>query len=271
MFCWVLQNKALGKKSKHNTVINGHKVATGANSSSANNAEHEDATTPQKLKQSPSPKKTSLESIIPRLSSYDGFNHPFKTVLERNIEIENRKMKDLVLNSYTCEDADSEAGQMDTASESAASDAASSSATTDASANANNIQEQTSGYSVHRRRRGRKTQAEIAYMEAFANIAQSTSTESALLSRVSKSSSSPSQRNNNINNNTQPKNVVDKVTLDSMKKRQVSITQLKSSVNSYFGAANRLAYGERFKVLARRINRQGKVQYLVEWEGGVIG
>lgn len=47
----------------------------------------------------------------------------------------------------------------------------------------------------------------------------------------------------------------------------MSMDDLKSSVNSYFGAATRIAAGERFSVKAKRIGPTGRTQYLIEWEG----
>ncbi|XP_022906508.1 polycomb protein Pcl [Onthophagus taurus] len=47
----------------------------------------------------------------------------------------------------------------------------------------------------------------------------------------------------------------------------ISMDDLKSSVNSYFGAGTRIAAGERFNVKAKRIGPTGKMEYLIEWEG----
>ncbi|XP_066245348.1 polycomb protein Pcl [Euwallacea similis] len=47
----------------------------------------------------------------------------------------------------------------------------------------------------------------------------------------------------------------------------IDMEDLKTSVNIYFGAANRIAAGERFNVKAKRVGPTGKLEYLLEWEG----
>lgn len=59
----------------------------------------------------------------------------------------------------------------------------------------------------------------------------------------------------------------DSLTLEAVHNTHISFHDLKSSVHSYFGAANRIANGERFNVLARRVTPNGKIQHLIEWEG----
>lgn len=46
-----------------------------------------------------------------------------------------------------------------------------------------------------------------------------------------------------------------------------SMQDLKTSVRSYFGAANRIGAGERFTLIGKRQTDNGNLQYLIEWDG----
>lgn len=45
------------------------------------------------------------------------------------------------------------------------------------------------------------------------------------------------------------------------------VSELQTSLTMYFNAANRIANGENFVIRGKRINADGEVQYLIEWEG----
>lgn len=49
--------------------------------------------------------------------------------------------------------------------------------------------------------------------------------------------------------------------------QDVALVDLQSTVNQYFGAANRIASGENYVVRGKRISPEGRVDYLIEWEG----
>lgn len=93
------------------------------------------------------------------------------------------------------------------------------------------------------------------------NNATSSQTISQNLSFTNIQNNIDSHMNSQRLRNSQSNSVNDQWnTLDDMQ-------DLKSSVHSYFGTANRIATGEKFSFAGKRITDSGKLQYLIEWEG----
>ena len=218
-----------------------------------------------------SPAKNTLDKFIPRPTNYEGTNHPFKTVLERNAEIEHTKLKERLLNSYATSSMNSEADSEsfgDSLVSETDSDNYSVAQPEDAAQAQDYIMQ------VRRHKRGRPSKAEVAALNALATAAAAKNRSSQRNGKQKVNTMIQTSIRNGqaaVKPRVQAKNVLDKRQLDGMSKREVPFTQLRSSVNTYFGAANRLATGETFVVQAKRITPDGKVQYLVEWEGGIIG
>ena len=48
-------------------------------------------------------------------------------------------------------------------------------------------------------------------------------------------------------------------------KQKSPLQKLESTVSGYFGGANRIAEGEKFTVLAKRLTSDGRLEYLIDW------
>lgn len=222
--------------------MNGHS----GDSAVCNGVGRDEKLTPGRRTPNSKDRMRTLDSIIPWPQDYEGSNHPFKTVLEQQEEAHNSKLRAHFINSYhtACTNG------MDTETDSFAD-------TTDSDCTTPTEENPTRPLGTQldakkKKKPGRKSKQDLALIAAIQ--AKKERDQEELENLLVKKPRGVRR------------NVVDKSTLDAVAKREVPITQLKSSVRCYFGAADRLANGERYKVLARRVTPDGKMQYLVEWE-----
>ncbi|XP_067660727.1 metal-response element-binding transcription factor 2-like isoform X1 [Haliotis asinina] len=182
----------------------------------------------------------TLDSIIPPPINFEGSNHPFKTVVERNEEIAKHerlraRLLDLSRLNSDCDNSsqcslDSSQFSVDDESIDLISE---------------DFEEEEQPEELPKKRSRRKNQKYDAMLDGYAR-----------------------KRPKKIWGLPHPvKNVVDPRAIHAVRAQEVNFQSLKSSVKQYFGAADRLAHGEKFHVLARRVTPGSKVQYLVEWEG----
>jgi hypothetical protein len=248
--------------------------------SSSNNYTHTSGTSKPPANTTDSPAKISLDHVIPCPSNFYGVNHPFKTILERDEELEDVKMKERILSSFsTCNGVLTAESASDSCTDSHIETESDSVSLTLSESNASEPipakKKKSRTFNLHsllrikRKKRGRPSKAEIQALEARVEAAEKMGITDS--NYILKSCPASSNNTPKAERKVRAKNVVDKSTLDSMSEKQVSMTQLQSSVNNYFGATSRIATGEGFKVLARRVTPSGKYQYLVEWEGGIVG
>ena len=100
----------------------------------------------------------------------------------------------------------------------------------------------------------RKTQKDICLLDAASHLASERGVDLNMCSNTTTSGLHSRQ------------DVLEKSTLDGISGRGVSITDLRTTVGNYFGAAERLDSGEQFHVQGRRITEDGRVQYLIQWQ-----
>lgn len=79
-------------------------------------------------------------------------------------------------------------------------------------------------------------------------------------------SNSNSNINNNSNNTTSTNKMINGTSPIKLN-GTVDKKSMKSSFNIYFGIANRIANGENFTIKGKRISIDGRLQYLIEWDG----
>lgn len=190
----------------------------------------------------------SLDSIIPLLHSYAGHNHPFKTTLEQTQELEKQKLKSEWLRSYQ--------NGYDTDSTSQSSQTED----TDKEQMDANQNLAVNGWCVRRKHRRKVSHHQNS--DAIAIKVKTEPLDADDLDELTSPSHTCAVTRSFKNNN-----VVDTATIEALGSKEVSVQHLRSSVRHYFGRSERLAQGEQFQVIAKRVTPDNKVQYLLEWDG----
>ncbi|XP_069121964.1 metal-response element-binding transcription factor 2-like isoform X2 [Argopecten irradians] len=193
-------------------------------------------------------RKASLENIIPVPSDFETFNHPFKTELEQKQEFAKHQRKLQIIN-YLYQNYDSDtASQSSLCSGMSGDDPTKAIPTPPPSVTSSQSTDTISATSGEPPKRGRKRKG--------CNDEGSVAPRRSKRSRVSMSGRYDEMQN-----------VIDIQMIESVKAQEVSMARIKSNISSFFGATDRLKKGEKYEVLAKRVNSDGKVQYLISWDG----
>lgn len=217
-----------------------------------------DAFTPV-VPSAPQPPANTLDAFIPVLTNYEGPNHPFKTLIERDEEIACLDRKAQILN-YLYQSCESDVTSQSSLCSAISADDPTKSiptpppsvASSHSSGDLASFQSMAAPISPPSTKRGRRRGRKRKELDV------DTDNEDATCRRSKRARLSVSGRFSH-------QNIVDPRVLEHLRSEAVGFEKTKS--NSYFGAATKLKKGEDYEVLGKRITPDGKVQYLVEWEG----
>ncbi|XP_060084222.1 metal-response element-binding transcription factor 2-like [Ylistrum balloti] len=197
-------------------------------------------------------KSNTLENIIPVPTDFESFNHPFKTEVEQKQEFAKHQRKMQIINYlYQTYDSDT-ASQSSLCSGLSGDDPTKGIPTPPPSVTSSQSTETVTSCSSEprRQRRGRKRKDCDDEQEETVAPRRSKRVRVSISGRYD-----------------EMQNVIDTQMIESVKCHVVSMDRIKSNINSYFGATDRLKKGEKYDVLAKRVNSEGKVQYLIAWDG----
>lgn len=206
---------------------------------------------------------TPLGRIFPRPCSYDGHNHPFKTVFEQKVEVQQhearRRLLDIFFESVLESTAnESENEKTVSAEEHLVNGNKSPISNGDVVLENNNTDSDKNVVSANqpiltkRGKRGRKPKSESS---SALNNATKLSNGTAITATTTIGSRLRGLKRN--------RSMLEMTDING--NRQLSLKKLQSSLSAYFGGASRIADGERFTVLAKRSTPDGRVEYLIDW------
>jgi hypothetical protein len=188
-------------------------------------------------------KQHSLDDLIPTPNNFEGFNHPFKNFYEQEEELAHHKRKNEIINylymNYECDDVSHSSADSTT-------------------------------FDLNRDDPTKAIPTPPPSVTSGGNCTQETNKDLRRKGRKRKAVDSPSEplrQSKRKKTNTACYNVVDIQAIESFKSQPVSMSQIKNNMCQYFGAAESMKRGEKYNVLGKHVTSDGKIKYLIQWDG----